>query len=76
MRLAGSLYGTGGGVEERATVCPAIARDTGMDVVLADHVGPAGPWTGCGGAAVRAPGGTLLAEADDRTPTVVTAEVG
>ncbi|MGX2994814.1 carbon-nitrogen hydrolase family protein [Streptomyces sp. JNUCC 64] len=75
VHLASSLYGTGGGVAERAALHPAIARATGLYTVLANHVGPAGPWTGCGGAAVWAPDGTLLAEADDRTPTVVTAEV-
>ncbi|MEU6892030.1 carbon-nitrogen hydrolase family protein [Streptomyces sp. NPDC046557] len=75
VHLASSLYGTGDGIRERATVYPGIARDHGLYVVLANHVGPAGPWTGCGGAAVWAPDGTLLAEADDRTPSVVTAAV-
>ncbi|SDK15266.1 carbon-nitrogen hydrolase family protein [Streptomyces indicus] len=74
--LASSLYGTGGGVRERATVYPGIARSAGLHVVLANHVGPAGEWTGCGGSAVWAPGGTLLAEADDCTEGVVVAEVG
>lgn len=76
VHLASSLYGTGDGVRERATVYPGIAREHGLYVVLANHVGPAGPWTGCGRAAVWAPGGALLAEADDRTPSVVTAEIG
>ncbi|MGW7438388.1 carbon-nitrogen hydrolase family protein [Streptomyces sp. NPDC054849] len=75
VHLASSLYGTGDGIRERATVYPGIAREHGLYVVLANHVGPAGPWTGCGRAAVWAPGGALLAEADDRTPSVVTAEV-
>lgn len=74
--VASSLYGTGAGVGERATVYPGIAREHGLYVVLANHVGPAGPWTGCGGAAVWAPGGALLAEADDRMPSVVTADIG
>ncbi|MFD6969474.1 carbon-nitrogen hydrolase family protein [Streptomyces sp. NPDC059949] len=76
VHLASSLYGTGDGIHERATVHPGIAEDHGLYVVLANHVGPAGPWTGCGRAALWAPGGALLAEADDRTPSVVTAEVG
>ncbi|MGW5850594.1 carbon-nitrogen hydrolase family protein [Streptomyces sp. NPDC055254] len=76
VHLASSLYGTGNGIRERADVYPGIAKDHGLYVVLANHVGPAGPWTGCGGAAVWAPGGELLAEADDRTPSVVTAEIG
>ncbi|MGG8408385.1 carbon-nitrogen hydrolase family protein [Streptomyces sp. 12297] len=75
VHLASSLYGTGDGVAERAAIYPGIAADTGMAVVLANHVGPAGPWTGCGGAAIWAPGGALLAEADARTAMVVTAEV-
>ncbi|MFD7625274.1 carbon-nitrogen hydrolase family protein [Streptomyces sp. NPDC059851] len=75
VHLASSLYGTGGGTEERATVYPGLAKEHGLYVVLANHVGAAGPWTGCGGAAVWAPGGHLLAEADDRTAMVVTAEV-
>ncbi|MFF8269129.1 carbon-nitrogen hydrolase family protein [Streptomyces sp. NPDC016562] len=75
VHLASSLYGTGEGVRERAAVHPGIARQHGLYVVLANHVGPAGPWTGCGGAAVWAPGGALLAAADDRTPGVVTVEV-
>ncbi|MBT2478302.1 carbon-nitrogen hydrolase family protein [Streptomyces sp. ISL-94] len=75
VHLASSLYGTGDGIGERATVYPGIAKEHGLYVVLANHVGPAGPWTGCGGAAVWAPGGALTAEADDRTPGVVTASV-
>lgn len=75
VHLASSLYGTGDGVGERAAIHPGIARDHGMYVALANHVGPAGPWTGCGGAAVWAPDGTLLAEADAHTPSVAVAEV-
>ncbi|MFI5862465.1 carbon-nitrogen hydrolase family protein [Streptomyces sp. NPDC051546] len=75
VHLASSLYGTGDGVAERAAVHPGIARDHGMFVALANHVGPAGPWTGCGGAAVWAPDGSLLAEADARTPSVAVAEI-
>ncbi|MFJ7158731.1 carbon-nitrogen hydrolase family protein [Streptomyces sp. NPDC101118] len=75
VHLASSLYGTGGGVQERAAVYPGIARSTGMYVVLANHVGPAGPWTGCGGSGVWAPGGALVTEADASTTTFVAAEV-
>ncbi|WP_438487627.1 carbon-nitrogen hydrolase family protein [Streptomyces sp. S186] len=76
VHLASSLYGTGGGVEERATVYPGIAKDSNLYVVLANHVGPAGAWTGCGRSALWAPGGGLLAEADADTAMAVTAEVG
>ncbi|MFG2617872.1 carbon-nitrogen hydrolase family protein [Streptomyces sp. NPDC048507] len=75
VHLASSLYGTGGGIAERAAVYPGIAAEHGLHVVLANHTGAAGPWTGCGRSAVWAPGGALLAEADDRTPAVVVADV-
>lgn len=65
VHLASSLYGTGGGREERRALHPAIAKATGMYVLLANHIGPAGPWTGCGGSAVWAPDGTVMAEADE-----------
>ncbi|MFV0126377.1 carbon-nitrogen hydrolase family protein [Streptomyces sp. HMX112] len=76
VHLASSLYGTGAGVEELATVYPGIAKDFDMHVVVANHVGPAGAWTGCGRSALWAPGGAPLARADAATPMVVVAEVG
>ncbi|QJS99827.1 carbon-nitrogen hydrolase family protein [Streptomyces asoensis] len=76
VHLASSLYGTGGGVEELAAVYPGIAKDFDMHVVVANHVGPAGAWTGCGRSALWAPGGALLMEADADTSMVITAEVG
>ncbi|MFG3493981.1 carbon-nitrogen hydrolase family protein [Streptomyces sp. NPDC047928] len=75
VHLASSLYGTGGGVQERATVYPAIARREGLFVVLANHVGPAGPWTGCGRSAVWGPDGELLAEAGPAEPGLARAEI-
>jgi predicted amidohydrolase len=75
VHLASSLYGTGDGAAERAAIHPRIAEEHGLYVVLANHVGPAGPWTGCGRAAVWAPGGALLAEADDGTPSFALADV-
>lgn len=76
VHLASSLYGTGGGVDELAAVYPGIAKNFDLYVVMANHVGPAGNWTGCGRSALWAPGGALLAQADADTPMVVTAEVG
>ncbi|MFE0801023.1 carbon-nitrogen hydrolase family protein [Streptomyces sp. NPDC058812] len=76
VHLASSLYGTDGGVEELAAVYPGIAKDLDMYVVLANHVGPAGPWTGCGRSSVWAPGGDLLTEADTQTAMLVVADVG
>lgn len=75
VHLASSLYGTGGGREERRTVHPAIAKDTGMYVVLANHVGSAGPWTGCGGSAAWAPDGALLEESDESGPQLLLADL-
>ncbi|KMO93671.1 carbon-nitrogen hydrolase family protein [Streptomyces roseus] len=76
VHLASSLYGTGDGIRELATVYPGIADEHNLYVVVANHVGPAGRWTGCGRSAVWAPGGLPLAEADDRTASVVTADIG
>jgi D-alanyl-D-alanine dipeptidase len=76
VHLASSLYGTGGGVKELAAVYPGIAKDFNLHVVVANHVGPAGAWTGCGRSAQWAPGGALLAQADADTPMVVIAETG
>ncbi|RAJ46970.1 putative amidohydrolase [Kitasatospora sp. SolWspMP-SS2h] len=75
VHLASSLYGTGGGREERRALHPVIAKATGMYVVLANHVGPAGPWTGCGGSAVWAPDGTVMAEADESGPRLLVADL-
>ncbi|MFJ8443101.1 carbon-nitrogen hydrolase family protein [Kitasatospora griseola] len=75
VHLASSLYGTGGGREERRTVHPSIAKTTGMHVMLANHVGVAGPWTGCGGSAVWAPDGSLVAEADETGPKLLVADL-
>lgn len=76
VHLASSLYGTGGGVEELAAVYPGIAKDFDLYVVVANHVGPAGAWTGCGRSGLWAPGGALLAQADADTSMVVTADIG
>ncbi|MFC8721739.1 carbon-nitrogen hydrolase family protein [Kitasatospora sp. NPDC057198] len=75
VHLASSLYGTGGGRAERAALHPAIAEATGMYVVLANHVGPAGPWTGCGGSAAWAPDGAVVVEADESGPRLLVAEL-
>ncbi|MGW1836875.1 carbon-nitrogen hydrolase family protein [Streptomyces sp. NPDC002067] len=76
VHLASSLYGTGGGVEELAAVYPGIAENFRLHVVVANHVGPAGAWTGCGRSGLWAPSGALLAQADADTAMVVTAEIG
>ncbi|WP_416485592.1 carbon-nitrogen hydrolase family protein [Streptomyces sp. CL12] len=76
VHLASSLYGTAGGVDEITAIYPGIAEDLNMHVVLANHVGPAGAWTGCGRSSVWAPGGGLLAEADTQTAMLVMADIG
>ncbi len=75
VHLASSLYGTEGGREERRTVHPAIAKATGMHVVLANHVGTAGPWTGCGGSAAWAPDGAVVTEADESGPQLLVVDL-
>lgn len=61
--LASSLYWKGNGERERAAVYPVRAKDHGLYVVLANHVGQAGPYDGCGLSGVWGPDGTALAEA-------------
>ncbi|WP_405010795.1 carbon-nitrogen hydrolase family protein [Kitasatospora sp. NBC_01539] len=70
--LVGALFGTGPGAHQRRTVFPARALDNTLYVLLANHVGPAGPYTGCGGSAVWGPDGHLLAEAAEDAPGLLT----
>jgi predicted amidohydrolase len=56
------------GAHKRTTVCPARAQDNAMYVVVANHSGPSGPYTGCGGSAVWAPAGVSLADAGSGDP--------
>ncbi|MFD0384033.1 carbon-nitrogen hydrolase family protein [Streptomyces stramineus] len=73
--LASSLYGRGGGAAERMEIFPALAKDYGLFVLLANHVGPAGPYDACGLSAVWAPDGGVLAEASGTDPGLTLAEV-
>ncbi|MGW7412973.1 carbon-nitrogen hydrolase family protein [Streptomyces sp. NPDC054863] len=73
--LASSLYGRGNGEREIAAVYPALAKDFGLYVALANHVGQAGPYDTCGRSAVWGPDGALLAQADGRTPGLTLADV-
>ncbi|MBT2398792.1 carbon-nitrogen hydrolase family protein [Streptomyces sp. ISL-100] len=73
--LASSLYWRGNGERERLAVYPSRARDHGLYVVLANHVGPAGPNDGCGLSAVWGPDGTVLAEAAPGEAGLVLADV-
>ncbi|MDT0451667.1 carbon-nitrogen hydrolase family protein [Streptomyces hesseae] len=60
--LASSLYGRGGGARERMEIFPALAESNGLHVLLANHVGEAGPYDACGLSAIWGPDGGLLAE--------------
>ncbi|MET9519008.1 carbon-nitrogen hydrolase family protein [Streptomyces sp. NPDC002994] len=73
--LASSLYGKGNGERERLATYPVRAKDHGLYVVLANHVGEAGPYDGCGLSAVWGPDGTALAEAAPGEAGLVPADV-
>ncbi|MGK5545760.1 carbon-nitrogen hydrolase family protein [Streptomyces sp. URMC 127] len=73
--LASSLYGRGGGAQERMQIFPALAQDNGLHVLLANHTGPSGPYDACGLSAVWAPDGSVLAEGPDAGEALVTAEL-
>lgn len=70
--LVGALFGEGPGAHQRRTVLPARALDNTLYVLLANHVGPSGPYTGCGGSAAWGPDGRLLAEAAAAEPGLLT----
>ncbi|MGK4584137.1 carbon-nitrogen hydrolase family protein [Kitasatospora sp. HPMI-4] len=71
--LVGALFGTGSGTRQLRTLFPARAMDNTMYTVLANHIGPSGPYVGCGRSAVWGPDSTLLADAGDAAPGLVTA---
>ncbi|MEV0096957.1 carbon-nitrogen hydrolase family protein [Streptomyces sp. NPDC050738] len=73
--MASSLYGRGNGERERDTVYPALAKANGLYVALANHVGRAGPYDGCGLSAVWGPDGAVRAEASATLPGLVSARV-
>ncbi|MFJ3220360.1 carbon-nitrogen hydrolase family protein [Kitasatospora sp. NPDC086801] len=70
--LVGALFSVGHGRHESRTWFPARALDNTLYTVLANHIGHTGGWHTCGGSAVWAPDGRLLAEAsEDRRELVV-----
>ncbi|GHG72995.1 carbon-nitrogen hydrolase family protein [Streptomyces griseocarneus] len=74
--LASSLYGRGPGQAERREIFPALAKDHGLHVLLANHVGAAGPYDACGGSGLWGPDGHALAEGpEEGAAALVTAEV-
>ncbi|MEU5052710.1 carbon-nitrogen hydrolase family protein [Streptomyces sp. NPDC021096] len=60
--LASSLYGRPTGEAERGEIFPSLAKDHALHVLLANHVGPSGPYDACGLSAVWGPDGSVLAE--------------
>ncbi|MEU2627747.1 carbon-nitrogen hydrolase family protein [Kitasatospora sp. NPDC007106] len=73
--LVGALFGTGPGAHQRRTVFPARALDNTLYVLLANHVGRSGPYTGCGLSAAWGPDGHLLAEAAEDAPELLTVDL-
>ncbi|MDH6125630.1 carbon-nitrogen hydrolase family protein [Kitasatospora sp. GP82] len=71
--LVGSLLGTGSGARQLRTLFPARAMDNTLYTVLANHIGPSGPYVGCGSSGIWGPDGTLLADAGTADPGLVTA---
>ncbi|MFJ2191464.1 carbon-nitrogen hydrolase family protein [Kitasatospora sp. NPDC087861] len=70
--LVGALFSMGHGHHESRTWFPARALDNTLYTVLANHIGHTGGWHTCGGSAVWAPDGRLLAEAgEDQRELVV-----
>ncbi|MFI5644342.1 carbon-nitrogen hydrolase family protein [Kitasatospora sp. NPDC051705] len=63
--LVGALFSVGHGHHESRTWFPARALDNTLYTVLANHIGHTGGWHTCGGSAVWAPDGRLLAEAGE-----------
>jgi len=73
--LVGAMFDRNRGAHKRATVCPALALDNAMYVVVANHVGPSGPYNGCGRSAVWNPEGVLLVDAHSADPGLATARL-
>lgn len=70
--LVGALFNGARGARKRAIVGPARAVDNANYVVVADHIGPSGPYLGGGHSSVWNPDGSLLADAGDADPGVAT----
>jgi 5-aminopentanamidase len=70
--LVGALFNGEPGTRKRAIIGPARAVDNACYVVIANHLGPAGPYTGQGRSAIWTPDGTLAAEAGAADPGLAT----
>lgn len=73
--LVSALFSAKHGFHESRTWLPARALENTAYVVVANHTGRTGGWHGCGGSAVWAPDGRLLAQAAHAETAVVRAEL-
>ncbi len=73
--LASSLYGRGTGEDERLAVFPTLAKENGLHVLLANHVGPSGPYDACGLSTVWGRDGAILAEGSGAEEGLVLARI-
>ncbi|WP_262006485.1 carbon-nitrogen hydrolase family protein [Streptomyces sp. FIT100] len=73
--VVGALFGVGNGHHESRTWFPARALDNTVYAVLANHVGETGGRQACGGSAVWAPDGRLVAEASPDRPGLLVADL-
>ncbi|OED49636.1 carbon-nitrogen hydrolase [Rhodobacteraceae bacterium (ex Bugula neritina AB1)] len=71
--LASALCSQGNGYHESRVWYPARALDNTLYCVLSNHVGKTGGWDVCGSSAIWSPYGSVLAEADAESETVVVA---
>ncbi|WP_217557922.1 carbon-nitrogen hydrolase family protein [Streptomyces sp. GbtcB6] len=73
--LLSALFSVGNGYQESRTWLPDRARDNGLYVLMANHVGHTGGWHACGSSAVWGPDGTVLAEAGPEATELVYADL-
>lgn len=73
--LVGALFSRDAGETQYRSWFPARAIDNTVYTVLANHVGPAGPWHAAGGSAVWHPDGRLAAQAPRDGDAVVCADL-
>lgn len=66
-----ALFGSSGGREESRAWLSERAKHSGIFTIMSNHVGPAGPWTGCGSNAAWSPEGLLMDEADNTTEGIL-----
>jgi predicted amidohydrolase len=73
--LVSALFDRGDGVHRRNTRMPARALDNTSYVVLADHIGPTGPYVATGHSAAWNPDGPPLADAGTADPGLALARL-